>query len=60
MASKKKLEKSIESLKENIAEHKHKIANYQGNKDYLKRYWEEEIERREKEIAKRKRKLDGS
>jgi len=54
------LKKSIASLKENIDEHKQKIANYQGNRDYLKRYWEKEVEQREEEIAKRKRKLDGS
>ncbi len=60
MASKKKLEKGIESLKENVEEHKQKIANYRGNKDYLKRYWEKEIEQRGKEIAKKKKKLEGS
>jgi len=61
MGDKKKIRKSIESFEKRIEEHKLKIEGYGGKKDYLKKYWEDEIkvfkrqkEEEEKKLKKRK------
>ena len=44
MGKKKKILKAIEGLDKAIEEHKRKIEEYDGKKDYLVPYWEDEIE----------------
>lgn len=61
MGKKKKIEKSIESLKKRKNEHKEKIQEYKesGGKNYeLVDYWEREMERIEEQIEKEEDKLD--
>lgn len=58
--SKKRIEKSVESYDKLIKEHKEKIDNYKGPKEYLFHYWEKQIEtfKREKEKEEKKIKKD--
>ena len=58
MGQKKKVEKAIQSLKKQIEVHKEKIADYSGENEHLIDYWEKEIQSREDEIKKKKRKLE--
>ncbi len=61
MGTKKKIIKSIESLKRNIKEHREKIEEYkkQDGKNYaLIAYWEKETEKREEEVKKELEKLE--
>ena len=55
MASKKKIEKGIESVEKEIEKHKDKIKNYEGKNYTLIEYWGKEIESMEKEKLRRKR-----
>lgn len=57
MGKKRKIKKAIQSLQKRIEEHKQKIAEYDGKKDYLKGYWENEIETYEKQKAEKENKL---
>lgn len=56
--SKKRIVKSIESYKELIKEHKEKKDSYSGPKEYLREYWDKQIEVFEEEIKKQKDKLE--
>lgn len=55
--SKKRIEKSIESFEKLIEEHSKKINEYEGEKDYLKDYWEKQISTFEAEKVKQEKKL---
>ncbi len=55
---KKRLEKALESLEKQKDRHKEKIATEKGRKDTTKDYWKKELEKFEREIAKKKRLLD--
>lgn len=55
--SKNRIRKSIESYEKLIKEHKEKKELYKGPKDYLKDYWEKQIETFEKAAEKEKKKL---
>ncbi|MEK6800551.1 MAG: hypothetical protein AABY05_01330 [Nanoarchaeota archaeon] len=57
MASKRKIEKSIESFEKRTAEHKEKIKEYEGPKDYLIDYWEKEIREFERKKTEKERKI---
>ena len=59
MASKKKIEKSVETIGKQIEKHKEKIKEYEGKNYALIEYWEGEIEAMEKEKVRRKRVLKG-
>ena len=57
MVNKKRVKKAIESLKKRKEEHEEKIKIYSEKDDTLINYWKGEIERFEKEILKKERKL---
>ena len=55
--TKKRIEKSIESFDKLIQEHKDKIEQYTGNKEYLQDYWKKQILTFEAEKQKQESKL---
>mgnify|MGYP001578861798 CR=1 FL=1 len=55
---KKKIKKSIESLKKQKQEHREKIEDYNGKNYALLEYWEKEISSFDNKIEELKRKLD--
>jgi hypothetical protein len=55
---KKRIKKSIESLKKQKQEHKEKIESYNGKNYALLEYWEKEINSFNNKIEELKRKLD--
>ena len=55
--SKKRIKKSIESIEKLIKEHKNKIEEYDGKKDFLIDYWKKQVEVFEREKEKEKKKL---
>ncbi len=57
MGEKKKILKAVEGLDKAIEEHKRKIKEYEGKKDHLVPYWENEIERIEERKKKKEEKL---
>jgi len=59
MGKKKKIEKSIESLEKQIEIHREKIRVHGGESDFVKDYWEKQIEIFEGVIRKKKGKLKG-
>jgi len=58
MSNQKKIKKSIESLEKQIERHKDKIKSGKVSEVILD-YWEKEIEIFEREIEKKKKKLEG-
>ena len=58
MASKKKIEKGIESLEKQIEKHKEKVKEYEGKNYALIEYWEKEIQTMEEEKMRKKRILE--
>lgn len=54
---KKRLEKGIESIEEQIKLHREKIRKFRHEKDYLERYLEKQIEDLEKRKKNRGEKL---
>ncbi len=58
MASKKKVEKSIDSLERQIEKHKEKVREYIGKNYALIEYWEKEIQTMEEEKMRKKRILE--
>ncbi|MEK6926920.1 MAG: hypothetical protein AABX11_00660 [Nanoarchaeota archaeon] len=58
MNRKKRLEKGIESLEEQIKLHQEKIDNYVGSNPYLIEYWGREIEDMKKRKENRKSKIE--
>ena len=53
----KRLKKAIESLEYQKQVHAQKIETEKGRKDTTKDYWRKELEKFEREIEKKKRKL---
>ncbi len=53
----KRLKKAIESLERQKQIHMKKIETEEGRKDTTKDYWRKELEKFEREIEKKKRKL---
>ena len=58
MASKKKIEKSIESYQKRIEEHLQKVKKYSGKNEFLIDYWNKEIKEFQRKKKEKKNKLN--
>lgn len=54
----KRLRKGLESIEKQIRAHREKLKKFWQDKEYLKEYWEKQIESFEKEIEKKKKRLE--